>query len=149
MASLESFYNKLNVEDEEEKKVPATNGGNLESFYKSLTQEEPAVDDVVPPQDLTTMQTAGDIAASGATGVGKGLTYLADLPFVLGNALNATEGFIADQVGKFMGLDEDEIKEAKQTLNIVERNTGKKLTTYPGEALREKYLTYQPKTLPG
>ena len=149
MASLESFYNNLKIEDEEEKKVPTTNGGSLESFYQSLTQEEPAVEDVVPPQDLTTMQTAGDIAASGATGVGKGLTYVVDLPFVLGNALNATEGFIADQVGKFMGLDEDEIKEAKQTLNIVERNTGKKLTTYPGEALRDKYLTYQPKTLPG
>ena len=144
MASLESFYNNLKIEEEE--KVPATNGGNLESFYQSLTQEEPAVEDVVPPQDLTTMQTAGDIAASGATGVGKGLTYLADLPFVLGNALNATEGFIADQVGKFMGLDEDEIKEAKQTLNIVERSTA---TKFPGEALREKYLTYQPKTLPG
>lgn len=144
MASLESFYNNLKIEEEE--KVPATNGGNLESFYQSLTQEEPTVEDVVPTQDLTTMQTAGDIAASGATGVGKGLTYLADLPFVLGNALNATEGFIADQVGKFMGLDEDEIKEAKQTLNIVERSTA---TKFPGEALREKYLTYQPKTLPG
>lgn len=144
MASLESFYNNLKIE-EEEKKVPETNGSVLESFYQSLTQEEPTVKDVVPPQDLTRMQTAGDIAASGATGAAKGLTYLADLPFILGNALNATEGFVTDQVGKFMGLDEDEIKEAKQKLLIVEK--GK--TKFPGEMLREKYLTYKPKSTPG
>ena len=145
MASLESFYSNLGKE-EEEKKIPKSKDTSIKDFFESLTQEEPTSEDLVLPQNLSTTQTTQDIALSTATGVGKGLTYLADLPFVLGTALNATERFIADQVGKFMGLDEDEIKEAKQTLNIVERSTA---TKFPGKALREKYLTYQPKTLPG
>jgi hypothetical protein len=142
MASLESYYDNLKIE--EEKKIPTSNGNNLESFYQSLTEQIPQ-DQITQDQDLSAMQTVGDISVSGVSGAGKGLTYLADLPFVLGNALNATQGFIADQVGKFMGLEDEEIKEAKQKLNIVERGE----TKFPGQMLREKYLTYQPKTLPG
>jgi len=42
MSSLESFYNKLNIE-ESEKKKPILNENSLESFYKSLTEKEPIV----------------------------------------------------------------------------------------------------------
>ena len=39
MASLESYYDNLKIE--EEKKVPTTNGNNIESFYQSLTEQTP------------------------------------------------------------------------------------------------------------
>jgi len=149
MASIENFYKNIKVE--EEKKLLTTSpkdGGSLESFYKSIPSEETEKQNIVQQQDLqdlTGTQVAQDISISGTQGVAKGLTYLADLPFMLGNALNATEGFMADKIGKFIGLDEEEIKEAKQKLLIVEKGT----TQYPPGGLREKYLTYKPKTTAG
>jgi hypothetical protein len=149
MDSIENFYKNIKVE--EEKKLLTTSpkdGGSLESFYKSIPSEETEKQNIVQQQDLqdlTGTQVAQDISISGTQGVAKGLTYLADLPFMLGNALNATEGFMADKIGKFIGLDEEEIKEAKQKLLIVEKGT----TQYPPGGLREKYLTYKPKTTAG
>jgi hypothetical protein len=69
MASLESYYDNLKIE--EEKKIPTSNGNNLESFYQSLTEQIPQ-DQITQNQDLSAMQTVGDISVSGVSGAGKG-----------------------------------------------------------------------------
>jgi len=96
-------------------------------------------------QDMGYMETAQDIGASGATGVGKGLTYVMDMPFYLGQALNAGKGVMVDLVGKTFGFNEQEIDQAKKQMLILSKGEAK----FPGEAIRDKALTYEPKTTQG
>ena len=143
MATLESYYNNLKVE--EEKTTPQVQTGDIQNYYESLKGQE----QTQPQEQMTSDMSAGDIAqdviSSAATGAAKGLTYVVDLPFYFGQALNATQDFVTNQMGKAMGFDEDEIKEAKQQFEFIEKGKYK----FPGEAIRERFLTYQPKTLPG
>ena len=69
---IDNFINSIDVE-EELKKIE--NEKILNNKKKEETAQNP---------ELSKVDTAIDVAASGATGVAKGLTYVIDLPFMIG-----------------------------------------------------------------
>ena len=128
---ISDFINSINVE-EELKKIE--NEKILNNKKKEETAQNP---------ELSKVDTAIDVAASGATGVAKGLTYVIDLPFVIANALESGSEYVAEKVITAMGFNNDEYQELKTDVEIALENADK---FKPGEWLRENVITYEPKT---
>jgi hypothetical protein len=128
---ISDFINSINVE-EELKKIE--NEKILNNKKKEETAQNP---------ELSKVDTAIDVAASGATGVAKGLTYVIDLPFVIANALESGSEYVAEKIITAVGLSTDEYQELKTDVEIALENADKFL---PGEYLRENFITYEPKT---
>lgn len=96
-------------------------------------------------KDVGTGETAVDVAVSGIQGIGKGITYLMDLP----QAISDAGDFIYDQtLGRFnlreMRLRTDEERQKAQQLR--QQTT---MRIEPGKAIREAALTYKPQTTYG
>ena len=128
---ISDFINSIDVE-EELKKIE--NEKILNNKKKEETAQNP---------ELSKVDTAIDVAASGATGVAKGLTYVIDLPFVISNALSTGSEYIAEKLITAVGLSTDEYQELKSDVEIAVENADKFM---PGEWLRENVITYEPKT---
>lgn len=91
------------------------------------------------------LETAKDIGISAIQGVGKGITYLMDLP----QAISDAGDFAYDQtLGRFnlreMRLRTDE--ERQKAKQLRQQTT---MRIEPGKAIREAVLTYQPQTTAG
>lgn len=91
------------------------------------------------------LETAKDIGISAIQGVGKGITYLMDLP----QAISDAGDFAYDQtLGRFnlreMRLRTDE--ERQKAKQLRQQTT---MRIEPGKAIREAALTYQPQTTAG
>ena len=74
---INNFLNSINIEEELKKQE---NKKILENKKKEETAQN---------QELGGVDIAIDVAASGATGVAHGITYVIDLPFVISNALSS------------------------------------------------------------
>ncbi len=96
-------------------------------------------------KDMGYMETAEDVGMSSVSGAAKGLTYTIDLPFYLGQALNGGKGYMVDLIGNAMGLNEQELDGVKKQMLILKKGEAK----FPGESIRDKLLTYVPRTKPG
>ena len=130
---INNFINSINVEEEIKKN----------QLKNATIQKTDQSTQVVENQELGGVDTAIDVAASGATGVAKGLTYVIDLPFVISNALSTGSEYIAEKLITAVGLSTDEYQELKSDVEIAVENADKFM---PGEWLRENVITYEPKT---
>ena len=128
---ISDFINSIDVE-EELKKIE--NEKILNNKKKVETEQNP---------ELSNVDTAIDVAASGATGVAKGLTYVIDLPFIIVDGLESGSEYVAEKVITAMGFNTDEYQEIKTDVEIALENADK---FKPGEWLRENFITYEPKT---
>lgn len=128
---ISEFINSIDVE-EELKKIE--NEKILNNKKKVETEQNP---------ELSNVDTAIDVAASGATGVAKGLTYVIDLPFIIVDGLESGSEYVAEKVITAMGFNTDEYQEIKTDVEIALENADK---FKPGEYLRENFITYEPKT---
>ena len=128
---IDNFINSIDVE-EELKKIE--NEKILNNKKKEETAQNP---------ELSKVDTAIDVAASGATGVAKGLTYVIDLPFMIVNGLESGSEYVAEKVITAMVFNNDEYQELKTDVEIALENADK---FKPGEWLRENVITYEPKT---
>lgn len=126
------------VETQEE----AEQKNNSIDFQKFKTQNTQTQNTNDQSKELGYIDTAVDMGASGATGFAKGLTYTLDLPFYLGQALNTGKGYVVDLVGSAMNLEEEDLDQIKKELLILSKGE----TKFPGEVIRDKVLTYDPKT---
>lgn len=100
----------------------------------------------VKEQEDGTLKTIGDVAVSGIQGIGKGITYLMDLP----QALMDAGGFAYDQTIGRLNLREMRLKtdeERKKYQQLKQQFPMSRIE--PGKAIRENILTYQPQTTPG
>jgi hypothetical protein len=120
----------------------AENKNNSINFQNFKSKESGNTDNTNQAQEMGYVDTAVDMAASGASGFAKGLTYTLDLPFYLGQALNTGKGYVVDLVGNAMNLEEEDLDQIKKELLILSKGESKFL----GEYIREKGLTYEPKT---
>ena len=129
------------AQEEQEKAVEKDNTINFQKFKT----EESTNAEQAQTQNMGIVETAQDMGVSGSQGLAKGLTYTIDLPFYLGQALNTGKGVIVDFVGNAIGLNEDEIDQAKKEMLVLSKGEAK----FPGELIRENFLKYNPKTTPG
>jgi hypothetical protein len=110
---ISDFINSIDVE-EELKKIE--NEKILNNKKKVETEQNP---------ELSNVDTAIDVAASGATGVAKGLTYVIDLPFMIVNGLESGSEYVAEKVITAMGFNTDEYQEIKTDVEIALENADK------------------------
>ena len=120
----------------------AENKNNSINFQKFKNEENVDPGNTNQAQEMGYVDRAVDMAASGASGFAKGLTYTLDLPFYLGQALNTGKGYVVDLIGNSMDLEEEDLNQIKKELLILSKGE----TKFPGEIIREKGLTYEPKT---
>ena len=130
---INNFINSINVEEEIKKN----------QLKNATIQETDQSTQVVENQELGGVDTAIDVAASGATGVAKGLTYVVDLPFFLVQGLESGKDWVFNKTAEAMGFNQDEATEIKTDVQIALENADK---FKPGEWLRENVITYEPKT---
>jgi hypothetical protein len=131
MSALDNFLNNINV-DEEIKKIQSQDISN-----KSINN------DMEMSGEMSNMDIAVDTAASGATGVAKGLTYVIDLPFYLVQGIESGKNFVLDKTAEAMGFTKDETDQIKSDVEIgIENSTKFK----PGEYIRDNFLTYKSKS---
>tara|TARA_R110002020_G_C16271165_1_gene771127 strand:+ start:161 stop:2209 length:2049 start_codon:yes stop_codon:yes gene_type:complete len=137
MASLESFYEDLEKEIQLQKKTQKNNSNQL-----SVENNNP--ENNVSMSELSAVDTAADLAVSGAVGVGEGLSYVVDLPFMLVDALDSGGQFLFEKAAMAVGFSEQDIEdmETKYRRDISEEAN----KIRPGKYLREKFLTYDTKT---
>ena len=103
---IDTFIDSINVE-EEIKKIE--NEKILNNKKKEEISENP---------ELSKIDSAIDIAASGTTGVAKGLTYVVDFPFVIANALESGSEYVAEKIITSAGFATDEYQEMKTDVEI-------------------------------
>ena len=125
--SVEQDTNKLNLSDFKEADSTDTSGGQV------IENNASGIEKIV------------DVPISGAVGVGNALTYLMDLPFYAGQVMNFAQGKTLEVAGKAFGFNEKDINEMAAQMLIVKKGDMK----FPGEAIRDKVLTYESKTKPG
>ena len=124
---------------------------NINDFYnqrKNFVKKK--IDGDVGIQLTENIFDPKDIAASGVTGVAKGVTYLFDLPsmineageFLVEKTMSPVNNFIKR---KILGKSEEEIADENKLAAEIES----KLIKSPGQLIRDKVLTYQPKTVAG
>ena len=130
---INNFINSINVEEEIKKN----------QLKNATIQETDQSTQAVENQELGGVDTAIDVAASGATGVAKGLTYVVDLPFFLVQGLESGKDWVFNKTAEAMGFNQDEATEIKTDVQIALENADK---FKPGEWLRENVITYEPKT---
>ena len=125
--SVEQDTNKLNLSDFKETDSTDISGGQV------IENNASGIEKIV------------DVPISGAVGVGNALTYLMDLPFYAGQVMNFAQGKTLEVAGKAFGFNEKDINEMAAQMLIVKKGDMK----FPGEAIRDKVLTYESKTKPG
>jgi len=125
--SVEQDTNKLNLSDFKEADSTDISGGQV------IENNASGIEKIV------------DVPISGAVGVGNALTYLMDLPFYAGQVMNFAQGKTLEVAGKAFGFNEKDINEMAAQMLIVKKGDMK----FPGEAIRDKVLTYESKTKPG
>lgn len=91
------------------------------------------------------LETVGDVAVSAIQGVGKGITYLMDLP----QAISDAGDFAYDQTLGRINLREMRLRtdEERQKAQQLRQQTTMRIE--PGKAIRENVLRYQPQTTAG
>ena len=129
---ISNFIQKIDV-DEELKKIENEKILNIKKNEEKILTEG----------DLTGLQTAEDVAVSGAVGAAKGITYVIDLPFYLVQALDAGSEFVFDKAAEAIGFSNDEANEMKSDVDIAIEKAEKFL---PGEYIRDNFLTYKSKS---
>tara|TARA_S200002703_G_scaffold84948_1_gene73325 strand:+ start:393 stop:2378 length:1986 start_codon:yes stop_codon:yes gene_type:complete len=99
----------------------------------------------VEEQKDGTLKTIGDVAVSGIQGIGKGITYLMDLP----QAISDAGDFAYDQTLGRINLREMRLRtdEERQKAQQLRQQTTMRIE--PGKAIRENVLRYQPQTTAG
>jgi hypothetical protein len=99
----------------------------------------------VEEQKDGTLKTIGDVAVSGIQGIGKGITYLMDLP----QAISDAGDFAYDQTLGRINLREMRLRtdEERQKAKQLRQQTTMRIE--PGKAIRENVLRYQPQTTAG
>ena len=122
--SVEQDNNKLNLSDFKEADSTDNSGGQ------------------VIENNASNIEKIADVPISGAVGVGNALTYLMDLPFYAGQVMNFAQGKTLEVAGKAFGFSEKDINEMAAQMLIVKKGDMK----FPGEAIRDKVLTYESKT---
>ena len=133
---ISNFIKSIDVEEEIKK-------NQLEN---ATIQETDQTTQAVENQELSNTETAIDVAASGATGVAHGITYVVDLPFLLVQGLESGKDWVFNKTAEAMGFNQDEATEIKTDVQIALDNADK---FRPGEWLRENVFTYQPKSRKG
>ena len=99
----------------------------------------------VEEQKDGTLKTIGDVAVSSIQGIGKGITYLMDLP----QAISDAGDFAYDQTLGRINLREMRLRtdEERQKAQQLRQQTTMRIE--PGKAIRENVLRYQPQTTAG
>ena len=100
---ISNFIQNIDVDEElkkiEEKKI----------INEGTKQEE----QILTEGNLSGLQTAEDVAVSGAVGAAKGITYVIDLPFYLVQAIDSGSEFVFDKAAEAIGFSNDEANEMK------------------------------------
>ena len=158
MASLQDYYKNLPITSEEEEKIisdaskePKTN--SLESYYNNLkTEQEPTQEakESTTNTNLNAIDIGTDILVSGTQGAAKGVTYLADIPSLLGNGME----YLTDKAAAAVGIDAKQIRSENKNiyaiLDSMPFSMGSlKQTKGAGQSVRENILKYKPKTRAG
>jgi len=100
----------------------------------------------VETKDLGAYEKAKlDIGISGLQGIGKGITYLMDLP----QAVSDAGDFIYDQTLGRINFQEMRLKTQQERTKAQQVRDQMSFRIEPGKAIRESVLTYQPKTTAG
>tara|TARA_B100001939_G_scaffold256904_1_gene223839 strand:+ start:1177 stop:3195 length:2019 start_codon:yes stop_codon:yes gene_type:complete len=128
---INNFINNINV-DEELKKMQADVAAQESNNAEQLTQAK-----------MSNMDVVADTAASAATGVAKGLTYVIDLPFFLVQGIESGKNFVLDKTAEAMGFTKDETDQIKSDVEIGIENS---IKFKPGEYIRDNFLTYESKS---
>ena len=128
------------AEEEQEKAVEKNNAIDFQKF-KTQNGTDAAGGQVIE-NNASTIEKIADVPISGAVGVGNALTYLMDLPFYAGQVMNFAQGKTLEVAGKAFGFSEKDINEMAAQMLIVKKGDMK----FPGEAIRDKVLTYESKT---
>ena len=128
------------AEEEQEKAVEKNNAIDFQKF-KTQNGTDTSGGQVIE-NNASTIEKIADVPISGAVGVGNALTYLMDLPFYAGQVMNFAQGKTLEVAGKAFGFSEKDINEMAAQMLIVKKGDMK----FPGEAIRDKVLTYESKT---
>ena len=128
------------AEEEQEKAVEKNNAIDFQKF-KTQNGTDTSGGQVIE-NNASTIEKIVDVPISGAVGVGNALTYLMDLPFYAGQVMNFAQGKTLEVAGKAFGFSEKDINEMAAQMLIVKKGDMK----FPGEAIRDKVLTYESKT---
>jgi len=150
MSSLEKYYDNLPVNTEEKEKIiKEGTTPKLENFYNNLKVEEELENETneqSEPKKLSYVQQGVDMAVSGLQGAAKGTSYLMDMPSLINTGIE----FLTDKAASLVGVDAKQLREEnKEFYSIINRlpfSSGSAKSTQP---LRDKYLTYKPKTKKG
>ena len=126
---LKNFDKEEYLKNQEEQKI----------LSEGTKQEE----QILTEANLTGLQTAEDVAVSGAVGAAKGITYVIDLPFYLVQAIDSGSEFVFDKAAEAIGFSNDESNEIKSDVQIALEKADKFL---PGEYIRDNFLTYKSKS---
>lgn len=126
---LKNFDKEEYIKNQEEQKIVS----------EGTKQEE----QILTESNLTGLQTAEDVAVSGAVGAAKGITYVIDLPFYLVQAIDSGSEFVFDKAAEAIGFSNDEANEMKSDVQIAVEKADKFL---PGEYIRDNFLTYKSKS---
>lgn len=111
--------------------------------FENLTSSD--TEQVIEQQELNTIETMGDVAASAAVKYATGLTYVLDLPFMLVDALDSGSSYVFNKVANAAGFDTSETSEIKA--NYIAGKKENKIR--PGKMIRDNILTYEPKSTTG
>lgn len=128
------------AEEEQEKAVEKNNAIDFQKF-KTQNGTDTSGGQVIE-NNASNIEKIVDVPISGAVGVGNALTYLMDLPFYAGQVMNFAQGKTLEVAGKAFGFSEKDINEMAAQMLIVKKGDMK----FPGEAIRDKVLTYESKT---
>ena len=130
-----------NMAEEEQKKAVEKN--NAIDFQKFKTQNGTDTSGgQVIENNASDIEKIVDAVVSAGMGVADSLTYLMDLPFYAGQVMNFAQGKTLEVAGKAFGFNEKDINEMAAQMLIVKKGDMK----FPGEAIRDKVLTYESKT---
>ena len=136
MATLESFYENLEKEIQSQVQTQKENTNQLAETNNKENN--------VSMSELGAVDTAVDLGVSGAVGVGEGLSYVIDLPFMLADALDSGGQFLFEKAALAVGFSEQDIEDMENKYRRDIQEEANKIR--PGKYLREKFLTYDTKT---
>ena len=137
MSKLEDFYSNLDKEIENQIKTQKSNTNQLSNNPENN----------VSISELGALDTGMDLAVSGAVGVGEGLSYVVDLPFMLVDALDSGGQFLFEKAAMAVGFSEQDVQNMESEYSRKINEEANKIR--PGKYLREKFLTYDTKTQAG
>tara|TARA_R110000796_G_scaffold138615_1_gene254741 strand:+ start:1063 stop:3102 length:2040 start_codon:yes stop_codon:yes gene_type:complete len=137
MSKLEDFYSNLDKEIENQIKTQKSNTNQLTNNPENN----------VSISELGALDTGMDLAVSGAVGVGEGISYVVDLPFMLVDVLDSAGQFAFEKAAMAVGFSEQDVQNMESEYSRKINEEANKIR--PGKYLREKFLTYDTKTQAG